>query len=62
MRHVKLFRNGQNQAVRIPREWELPHEGNLTGTPRAYRPAGSTLRNEPRQPTGGDYEAWSPGG
>lgn len=23
-RHVKLFRNGQNQAVRIPREWELP--------------------------------------
>jgi NADH:ubiquinone oxidoreductase subunit len=45
-----------------PRDWELPHLGNLTGTPRAYRPTGSTLRNEPRQPTGGDYEAWSPGG
>jgi antitoxin VapB len=22
-RRVRLFRNGQNQAVRIPREWEL---------------------------------------
>ena len=25
-RHVKLFRNGSNQAVRIPREFELPGE------------------------------------
>jgi antitoxin VapB len=25
-RHVKLFRNGRNQAVRIPRELELPGE------------------------------------
>ena len=23
-RHVKLFRTGRNQAVRIPREFELP--------------------------------------
>jgi antitoxin VapB len=23
-RHVKLFRNRRNQAVRIPREFELP--------------------------------------
>lgn len=23
-RHVKLFRNGRNQAVRIPVEFELP--------------------------------------
>ncbi len=23
-RIARLFRNGQNQAVRIPREWELP--------------------------------------
>ena len=26
VRHVKLFRNGRNQAVRIPREMELPGE------------------------------------
>lgn len=29
-RYVKLFRNGRNQAVRIPREFELPgHEAIL---------------------------------
>lgn len=26
VRHVRLFRNGRNQAVRIPREFELPGE------------------------------------
>ncbi|WP_374373827.1 antitoxin [Dongia sp.] len=25
-RHVRLFRNGRNQALRIPREYELPGE------------------------------------
>jgi antitoxin VapB len=25
-RHVKLFKNGRNQAARIPREFELPGE------------------------------------
>ncbi len=25
-RHVRVFRNGRNQAVRIPREFELPGE------------------------------------
>jgi antitoxin VapB len=25
-RHVRLFRNGRNQALRIPREWELEGE------------------------------------
>ena len=25
-RRVKIFRNGRNQAVRIPREFELPGE------------------------------------
>ena len=25
-RPIKLFRNGRNQAVRIPREFELPGE------------------------------------
>jgi antitoxin VapB len=28
-RHVKLFRNGRNQAVRIPREFELPGEAAI---------------------------------
>jgi antitoxin VapB len=25
-RHVRLFRNGRNQALRIPRDWELEGE------------------------------------
>jgi NADH:ubiquinone oxidoreductase subunit len=45
-----------------PHLWEQPHMANPTGTPRAIRPKGSTLHARPnRQPTGGDYEAWSPG-
>lgn len=36
-RHVKLFRNGQNQAVRIPREFELP------GTDAIIRKEGARL-------------------
>ena len=45
-----------------PYGWELPHMANPTGTPLAIRPKGSTLQARPRrQPTGGDYEAWSPG-
>jgi NADH:ubiquinone oxidoreductase subunit len=44
-----------------PREWQLPHEPNMTGTAMAYRPKGSALGNGRRQPTGGDYKAWTPG-
>jgi len=28
-RRVKLFRNGRNQAVRIPREFEFPGDGAI---------------------------------
>jgi antitoxin VapB len=28
-RYVKLFKNGRNQAVRIPREFELPGENAI---------------------------------
>jgi antitoxin VapB len=36
-RHVKLFRNGANQAVRIPKEFELP------GTDAVMRKDGERL-------------------
>jgi len=42
------------------RAWEMPHRGNLTGTPAAIRPKGSTLRRGRRQASGGDYQAWTP--
>jgi NADH:ubiquinone oxidoreductase subunit len=45
-----------------PREWQKQHKPNLTGTPAAYRPPGSTLARGVRPPATGDYEAWSPEG
>lgn len=33
---------------------------NLTGTSRAYRPAGAMERGGVRQAASGDYEAWTP--
>ncbi|MDU6836092.1 MAG: NADH-ubiquinone oxidoreductase subunit NDUFA12 family protein, partial [Bradyrhizobium sp.] len=44
-----------------PREWEKPHQPNLTGTPLAYRPAGSTLASGRRPKATGDYQPWTPG-
>ena len=46
----------------VAKDWQKPHQPNMTGTPYAWRPTGSTLRANARQPTGGDYEAWSPEG
>ena len=44
-----------------PRDWQLSHRPNMTGTPDAYRPSGSTLSSAARPPATGDYEAWTPG-
>ncbi len=43
-RHVKLFKNGRNQAVRIPREFELPGEDAM------MRKEDGRLIIEPMQP------------
>jgi len=43
-----------------PREWQKPHRPNLTGTPLAYRPSGSTLASGQRPKATGDYKAWVP--
>ncbi len=40
------------------KSWEKPHLPNLTGTARAYAPAGSLRHAEPADRR--DYEAWSP--
>lgn len=44
-----------------PREWEKPHQPNLTGTSKAYRPSGSTLAAGKRPKATGDYQPWTPG-
>jgi antitoxin VapB len=43
-KHVRLFRNGRNQAVRIPREFELP------GKDAIMRKEGDRLIIEPARP------------
>lgn len=43
-RYVKLFKNGRNQAVRIPREFELPGEDAI------IRKEGQRLIIEPAPP------------
>lgn len=43
------------------RPWQKPHRPNLTGTPGAYRPSGSTLAQGRRPKATGDYKAWTPG-
>lgn len=56
-RPVKLFRNGRNQAVRIPREFELPGEDAL------MRKEGDTLIIEPAKKKGSLKEllaSWEP--
>jgi len=45
-RHVKLFRNGRNQAVRIPVEFELP------GSEAIMRREGDSLVIEPLRKRG----------
>ncbi len=42
-RHVRLFKNGRNQALRIPREFELP------GNEAIIRKEGNRLIVEPVQ-------------
>jgi antitoxin VapB len=43
-RHVKVFRNGRNQAVRIPREFQFP------GDEAVMRKEGDKLIIEPAPP------------
>jgi NADH:ubiquinone oxidoreductase subunit len=38
--------------------WQKPHIPNRTGTPGAYRPAGSILNPSRRRVGGPDYEPW----
>jgi len=39
----------------VPRPWWKPHRPNLTGTPAAHRPTGSTLAQGRRPKATGDY-------
>jgi NADH:ubiquinone oxidoreductase subunit len=45
----------------VARPWWKPHRPNMTGTPGAQRPTGSTLAQGRRPKATGDYKAWTPG-
>lgn len=49
------------EAPYQPREWEMPHVPNMTGTAHAYRPRGSQLSTGERPAATGDYVPWTPG-
>jgi len=55
-RHVRLFKNGRNQAIRIPREFEL------SGTEAIIRKEGDRLIIEPltRRSLLGLLAGWEP--
>jgi NADH:ubiquinone oxidoreductase subunit len=46
----------------VPRAWEKEPLANMTGTPYAYRPQGSTNASGERPPATGDYVPWTPAG
>ena len=52
-----------DEAPTVPPEayaWQAAHQPNLTGTPGAYRPAGSSAKGTKRAATTSDYEPWVP--
>ena len=50
-----------SQETYVAKEWQKPHQQNLTGTPQAYRPPGSLAVAGERPRVTGDYDAWTPG-
>ncbi len=50
----------QPNDLSFRREWQKPHQKNLTGTTKAYRPPGHVLSGGQRDKATGDYEAWTP--
>ena len=47
-----------NEKPLARKDWEKPHQENLTGTALAYAPVGSIRRGDPEPRR--DYEAWTP--
>ena len=59
--HGWLHRTWDEPPTKSPlkrKDWEKPHQENLTGTALAYAPPGSIRRPEPEPRS--DYEAWQP--
>ncbi|MBE1284107.1 MAG: NADH:ubiquinone oxidoreductase subunit NDUFA12 [Rhodobacteraceae bacterium] len=60
--HGWLHRTFDEPPTKRPlkhKDWEKPHQENLTGTMLAYAPSGS-IRSGKEPADRNDYEAWSP--
>ena len=57
VRHVRLFKNGTSQAVRIPREFELPGNEAVLSRDEQGR---LILESIPRRNLLGVIESWKP--
>ncbi|MDP8996754.1 MAG: NADH:ubiquinone oxidoreductase subunit NDUFA12 [Pseudomonadota bacterium] len=44
----------------VPRDWQKPHEENLTGSAGAYHPPGSIAVGGKPVKAAADYQAWKP--
>jgi NADH:ubiquinone oxidoreductase subunit len=54
----RTFDQPPTERPLVHKSWEKAHLPNLTGTDKAYAPAGSLRRADPAPRT--DYEAWKP--
>ncbi len=54
-----IFPN-KDQDSEYRQKWQKPHMPNLTGTDKAYVPAGHASRHQERAKATGDYQAWTP--
>jgi NADH:ubiquinone oxidoreductase subunit len=54
----RTFDQPPTERPLVHKAWEKAHLPNLTGTDKAYAPAGSLRRADPAPRT--DYEAWKP--
>ncbi|KAJ56074.1 NADH dehydrogenase [Actibacterium mucosum KCTC 23349] len=52
------YKEPPTKAPLAHKDWEKPHQENLTGTALAYAPGGSIRQADPAPR--GDYEAWQP--
>lgn len=58
--HAWLHHTVDEPITAPTRDWEKPHQPNLTGTAQAYLPPGHDQRGGQRSKAGGDYTAWNP--
>lgn len=58
--HAQTDKIPADSGESFRQKWQKPHEQNMTGTDKAYRPPGHVLSGGRRDRATGDYEPWTP--